>query len=97
MVEGERILFDHVDLNDAEFSAAKLKSARFFDCDLTQTDFYHVTLPGARFHASSLADVRGAEYLRDVVIESAQVLPLALRMFFKLGISIDDERELPNI
>jgi len=96
MVEGERVLFDHVDLQDTEFTAAKLKSACFFDCDLSQVEFLHVALPGARFHGSSHAEIKGAEYLRDAIIESSQVLPLALRVFSSLGISIDDEREIPE-
>lgn len=97
MVEGERVLFDHVDLHEAEFSAAKLKLVCFFDCDLSQSEFSHVTLPGARFHGSSLAEIRGVEYLRDVVIESSEVLELALGVFSTFGISIDDERAFPDL
>ena len=53
-------------------------------------------MPGARFHGSSLADIKGGEYMRDVVIDSAQVLPLALRVFAGLGIRIEEERETPG-
>jgi hypothetical protein len=52
--------------------------------------------PGARFHGSSLADIRGGEYLRDIVIDSSQILPLALRVFAALGIQVDDDRGNPE-
>ena len=70
------------------------QSACFFDCDLSGADFSQVVMPEARFHGSSLADIKGGEYMRDVVIESSQVLPLALRVFAGLGIRIEDEREI---
>jgi hypothetical protein len=71
-----------------------LISACFFDCDLSEAEFSQAVLPGARFHGSSLADIKGGEYLRDIVIDSSQVLPLALRVFLALGIRVDDEREI---
>ena len=68
----------------------------FYDCDLSETDFSQSELGGARFHGSLLTDIKGGEYLRDIVIDSTQVLPLALRVFSALGISIADERETPR-
>jgi hypothetical protein len=96
MLEAERIHFEHVDLRGAEFSAARLTSACFFDCDLSEADFSQAVLAGARLHGSSLDELKGGEYLRDIVIDSTQVLPLALRVFSALGIRIDDERETPE-
>ena len=93
MIEGERVLFDHTNLQRAEFSAAHLKTACFFDCDLSGADVSQVTLPGSRFHGSVLTDIKGSEYLRDIVIDSAQVLPLAKGIFAGLHIRIDDDRE----
>jgi uncharacterized protein YjbI with pentapeptide repeats len=81
LIEGERVVFDHVGLQGAEFYSAHLTGARFFDSDLSGADVSQVTLPGARFHGSPLSDLRGSEYLRDVVIESTQVLPLARGVF----------------
>ena len=52
-----------------------------------------VTLPGARFHGSVLSEIKGSEYLRDVVIESTQVLPLAKGVFAGLNIRVEDDRE----
>ena len=86
MSQVDRILFDHVNLRGAEFSAARLSSAFFFDCDATGAEFSQVVMPGARFHGSSLADIEGGQSMRDIVIDSAQVLPLALRVFTDLGI-----------
>jgi uncharacterized protein YjbI with pentapeptide repeats len=93
MAEGERVVFDHVSLHRGEFSAANLKSTRFFDCNLSGADVSQAKLPGARFHGSVLSDMKGSEYLRDVVIESAQVLPLAQGVFAGLNILVEDDRE----
>jgi hypothetical protein len=96
MSQADRILFDHVNLRGAEFSAAHLSSAFFFDCDATGAEFSQVVMPGARFHGSSLADIKGGQFMRDIVIDSAQVLPLALRVFMDLGIRIEDDRDVPQ-
>ena len=96
MSEAERILFDHVDLRGTEFSAGRFPSACFYDCDLTDADFAQALVGGARFHGSALTDLKGGEYLRDIVIDSAQVLPLALRVFSSLGIRVEDDREIPE-
>jgi uncharacterized protein YjbI with pentapeptide repeats len=93
LIEGERVVFDHVSLERGEFYSAHLKSARFFDCDLSGADLSQVKLPGARFHGSVLSEIRGSEYLRDVVIDSAQVLPLAKGVFAGLNIRVEDDRE----
>jgi uncharacterized protein YjbI with pentapeptide repeats len=93
MTEGERVVFDHANLQRGEFSAAHLKTVCFFDCDLSGVDVSQAKLPGARFHGSLLADIKGSEYLRDVVIDSTQVLPLAQGIFAGLNIRIDDDRD----
>jgi uncharacterized protein YjbI with pentapeptide repeats len=94
MIEGERVAFDHVNLEQSEFYSAHLKAASFFDCDLSGADVSQVKLPGARFHGSVLSDLKGSEYLRDVVIETAQVLPLANGVFAALNIRVEDDREV---
>jgi uncharacterized protein YjbI with pentapeptide repeats len=93
MIEGERVVFDHVNLQRGEFSAAHVKTACFFDCDLSGADVSQVKLPGSRFHGSLLTDIKGSEYLRDVVIDSTQVLPLAKGICAGLNIRIEDDRE----
>ena len=64
-----------------------------FDCDLSGADVSQVKLPGSRFHGSLLTEIKGSEYLRDFVIDSAQVLPLAKGIFAGLKIRIEDDRE----
>ena len=93
MIEGERVVFDHVNLERGEFYSAHLKTACFFDCDLSGADVSQVKLPGARFHGSVLSEIKGSEYLRDIVIDSAQVLPLAKGVFAGLNIRVEDDRE----
>jgi uncharacterized protein YjbI with pentapeptide repeats len=97
MTEGERVVFDHVNLEQGEFYSAHLKTARFFDCNLTGADVSQAKLPGARLHGSVLSDIRGSEYLRDVVIDSSQVLSLAQGVFAGLNIRIEDDRETDQV
>ena len=96
MSQAERVRFDHVDLRAAEFSAGHLAWASFFDCDLADSEWSHTHVPGGRFHGSSIGDIKGGEYLRDIVIDSSQVVPLALRVFAGLGISVNDQRDPPG-
>jgi Pentapeptide repeats (9 copies)/Pentapeptide repeats (8 copies) len=93
MLDAERVSFNHVDLIEADFYAAKLFDARFFDCALEGAQFSQASLPKARFHGSTLDGLKGVEYMKEIVIDSAQVLVLALPMFTALGIQIEDERE----
>jgi uncharacterized protein YjbI with pentapeptide repeats len=93
MIAGERVVFDHVNLERGEFYSAHLKAARFFDCDLSGADVSQVKLPGARFHGSVLSEIKGSEYLRDIVFESTQILSLAKGVFADLNIRVEDDRE----
>jgi uncharacterized protein YjbI with pentapeptide repeats len=90
---GDRVVFDHVNLQKGDFYGADLKSAGFFDCDMSETDVSRAVLPRARFHGSLLSDIKGGEYLRGIVIDSSQVLPLATRVFSALDIRVEDERD----
>ena len=80
MSQGSRFLFDHAKLERGEFYSAYLRTACFFDCDLSGADGSQAVLPGARFHGSDLSEIKGGEYLRCVVFDSSQVLPLATRV-----------------
>ncbi len=93
MGKGDRVLFDHVNLQRGELSSAHLISACFFDCDLSETEVSQAVLPRARFHGSLLSEIKGGEYLRDIVIDSSQVLPLATRVFSALNIRVEDDRD----
>lgn len=93
---GERVLFDHVNLVRGDFYSAQLTSTSFFDCDLTGADVAKTRFPGCRLHGSILLDLKGGEFLRDVVIDSSQVLPLAIGVFAGLNIRVEDDRDAPN-
>jgi hypothetical protein len=90
------VTFHDVKLDRGDFYSAHLTKTRFFDCDLTGADVAKTKLAGARFHGSVLLDLKGGEYLRNVVIDTAQVLPLAAGVFAGLNIRIDDDRDAPN-
>jgi uncharacterized protein YjbI with pentapeptide repeats len=91
MTTSERLEFHRTILRTADFYAAKLRSARFSSCDLAFAEFSKADLHGARLHGSTLADVLGADSFAGVVVETGQVLPLALRLFAALGITVDDD------
>ncbi len=92
MIAGARVVFDHVNLERGEFYAAHLENACFFDCDMSGADVSQAELPGARLHGSVLSEIKGSGCLRDVVIDSAQVLPLAKGVFAGLNIRVEDDR-----
>jgi uncharacterized protein YjbI with pentapeptide repeats len=93
MSEVRSVAFDADDLRGADFYASKLVDTRMFDCDLTGAEFSKASVPGLRLHGSTLYDVKGGEYLSGAVIESSQVLAVALGVLSALRIEIDDDRE----
>ena len=93
--EADRVTFSTCELRSADFYSASLKDIRFFDCELTDADFSQAELSNGQFHGSNLVDVKGGDSLRDIVIDTAQVVPLALRVFGAMGIRVDDERDAP--
>jgi uncharacterized protein YjbI with pentapeptide repeats len=96
MSETKGVVFENVDLHLSDFFSAHVDGTRFFDCDLTGAEFSKATASGARFHGSTLLDLKGGQYLGGAVIESAQVLPVALGVLAALQIGIDDDREPPE-
>jgi uncharacterized protein YjbI with pentapeptide repeats len=92
MISGDHVLFDHVFLPASDFYAARVTQSQFLDCDLTATEFSQSALVGVRLHGSTLEGLKGAADLQNAVIDSTQVLPLALGVFGALGIVIDDDR-----
>jgi len=93
MSEAGSVVFDGVDLRNSVFYAAKLEGTRFFDCNLTGAQFSQASTPGVRFHGSVLVDLRGAQFLAGAVIDSTQVLPVALGVLSAHRIEVNDERE----
>ena len=78
---------------DADFSNAAFTSSAFTGCDLRTAEFSKASMKGTRLSGSNVEGLRGASYLRGVVVGTDQVLPLALGVFADLGIVIDDEVE----
>jgi uncharacterized protein YjbI with pentapeptide repeats len=93
MSEGSSILFEDVDLKEADFYAISLANTSFFNCDLTDSEFSKATMTDVRFQGSDLGGLRGGQYLAGSTIGTEQVLPLALGVFSALDIQISDNRE----
>jgi uncharacterized protein YjbI with pentapeptide repeats len=93
MSEASTMVFEDSDLQESDFYSASLNSSRFLDCNLTGAQFSKASTSSVRFHGSTLAELKGAQGLAGAVIESAQVLPVALAVLSELGIQIDDERD----
>jgi uncharacterized protein YjbI with pentapeptide repeats len=93
MGEATAVRFEDVDLRRGDFYAAALEGTRFFDCDLTGAQFAKARTPGVRFHGSNLTDLKGGGDLAGAVIDSSQVLSVAIGVLSALGIQVDDERE----
>jgi uncharacterized protein YjbI with pentapeptide repeats len=94
MISGQHLRFDHVSLRAADFYAAEVSHARLLDCDLTASEFSQSKLAGVHLHGSNLEGLKGAVYLRHAIIDSTQVLPLALGVFAALDIEINDDRDV---
>jgi uncharacterized protein YjbI with pentapeptide repeats len=93
MISGEHVRFEHASLRSGDFYAARVAQAQFLDCDLTASEFSKSELAGVPLHGSNLEGLKGAIHLRHAIIDSTQVLPLALGLLAALGIEINDDRE----
>jgi uncharacterized protein YjbI with pentapeptide repeats len=96
MAETSAVMFEDTDLSEGDFYAANLNGTRFFDCNLSGVQFSKATTTGVRFHGSNLNGLKGGQALAGAVIESSQVLPVALAVLSDLGIQIDEERDTPS-
>jgi uncharacterized protein YjbI with pentapeptide repeats len=94
MISGEHLRFDHASLRSGDFYAAEVAQAQFLDCDLTASVFSQSELAGVRLQGSNLEGLKGAMQLRTAIIDSTQVLPLAVGILAALAIEINDEREV---
>ena len=82
--DATELLFDRCELQECDFSRAKLRDAQFLECDLSETNFQDADLRGARFHKCRLHDVnwkgaqldgcQGLSDLEPLESEDAQVL-----------------------
>jgi uncharacterized protein YjbI with pentapeptide repeats len=93
MISGEHLRFEHASLRAGDLYAAVVAQVQFLDCDLTASEFSKSELAGVRLHGSNLEGLKGAMHLRNAIIDSTQVLPLALGVLAALDIEINDDRE----
>jgi uncharacterized protein YjbI with pentapeptide repeats len=95
MAETSAVMFEDTDLSEGDFYAANLNGTRFFDCNLSGVQFSKASTTEVRFHGSNLTELKGGQALAGAVIDSSQVLPVALAVLSDLGIQVDDERYPP--
>ena len=96
MSEAWTTMFEDCDLRESDYYAASLDGTRFLDCNLSGAQFSKASTTSARFYGSTLTELKGGHGLAGAVIESSQVLPVALSVLSELGIQIDDERDPPS-
>jgi uncharacterized protein YjbI with pentapeptide repeats len=96
MTDCARVQFDRCALVGADFYGSRLSQVSIFDSDLTDVEFSKAVFKDGRLHGSKLEHVRGGGYLKNVTIDSTQILPMALQMFTSFGIDVDDERVPPS-
>ena len=93
MLDGARLRWQDSSLTSADFYGAKIDGARWYDCDLTDADMSQSRIADVRLHGSMLTGLRGAKDLSGVVIDSDQIVPLALSLFDAFGITVTEERD----
>jgi uncharacterized protein YjbI with pentapeptide repeats len=91
MLDAEGVVFNDAVLVGADLHAAKFTEVRMRGCDLRGSDWNESRLKTVDLRGSRLEDVRGADRLRGVTIESSQVVPLAYSLAVAMGLTIDDE------
>lgn len=72
-----------------------LEHTRFFDCNLTGSEFSKANMEEVRFHGSNLLDLKGSQYLGGSTIETGQVLSVAQGVLSALNIRVADDRKVP--
>jgi uncharacterized protein YjbI with pentapeptide repeats len=95
----ERCSFEDCDLSDADFYTARVAASRFVRTRLDGSEWSAASLDDVALHGSTFEGVQGADALRNLVIGSDQVVPLAFPVFGALSIVVDDDYladELPG-
>jgi uncharacterized protein YjbI with pentapeptide repeats len=93
MVDAEKITFTDTVLVGCDLHAAKLSEVRMRGCDLRGSDWTKSTLKAVDLRGSRLEDIRGADRLRGVTIDSSQVVPLAYSLAVAMELTIADEED----
>jgi uncharacterized protein YjbI with pentapeptide repeats len=79
------------DLSGADLYEARLTRCRLLRCTLDGAELSAATFEGVALHGSTVDGVRGGASLRNVVIGSDQIVPVALAVFGARGIRVDDD------
>ena len=89
----ERTTFERTLMRSADFGLTRFAVTRFFDCDLTSSDFSKTSFTDVRMHGSDLGDLRGIEHMRGIVIDPQQMHAFALSLLAAQRVEIDEDRE----
>jgi len=93
MVDAEKIVFDDTVLGGVDLHGAKLSEVRMQGCDLRGSDWTKAALKAVDLRGSRLEDIRGADRLRGVTVDSSQVVPLAYSLAVAMELNIVDDDE----
>jgi uncharacterized protein YjbI with pentapeptide repeats len=93
MVDAEKTVFEDGLLTGCDLFGAKLTEVRMHACDLRGSDWTKASLKAVDLRGSRLEDIRGAESLRGVTIDSSQVVPLAYSLAVAMELTIVDDHD----
>jgi uncharacterized protein YjbI with pentapeptide repeats len=81
----ERVLFENLDLSEADFQNADLRGVVFRDCDLSEAQFSFAQLQGADFRSCQTDDIR----INAAALNGLIVTPLQAAQFSRiLGLQV---------
>ena len=92
MARTERLLVTGGTAQQIDLYRGWFNGSRWHDVDLTGAQLSGARLERARFHGSTLFDVRGAKALEGAVIDREQVASVGLALIADVRIEVDDER-----
>jgi len=92
MVDAERLRITDCLLRDADFHGSRLTGLRCYDSELTGVEFGQSSVRDVRLNGSVVDGIKGADALKGVVIDSAQVIPFALSIMATMKVDVDDTR-----
>jgi uncharacterized protein YjbI with pentapeptide repeats len=88
----KNVCFENCLLREADFQGADLQGVRFRNCDMRRAQLSSARLEGTDFRGSELEGLIVApEHLRGAIIDTAQLMTLALSLTQAFGIVVRDE------
>ena len=91
MLDAEKVVFSDTVLAAGDLYGAKLTTVTVKGCDLRGSDWTKAVLKDVDLRGARLEDIRGADRLRGVTIDSSQVVPLAYSLAVAMELTIVDE------